>query len=286
MPNNFGGRTDFNRNFDLWSAFVSADYKLNDNWTLLAATGAAERPPNLTELYAIGPFLSLIQRANSFYIGQPALEPEKLYQVDVGFKAKYERSRFGTTAYYALVNDYITFIPLPPPPLTTFPGRQYTNTSRADFWGIEAYGEWDATGWLTPFATLNYTEGTNETRSQQVPGVSSEPLPMIFPLDSRVGFRIHEAGKNPRWAVEFAARMVAAQDLVATSLTEQATPGFTLFDVRGYYRASDRLFLTAGVENLGDRFYQEHLDAVTVPASQVGLFQPGVNFYFSARVRF
>jgi outer membrane receptor protein involved in Fe transport len=42
------------------------------------------------------------------------------------------------------------------------------------------------------------------------------------------------------------------------------------------------MLLTAGVENLGDRFYREHLDLRTGR----GVFQPGVNFYVGMRVTY
>ena len=59
------------------------------------------------------------------------------------------------------------------------------------------------------------------------------------------------------------ARLVDSQDLFAASLGEQPTPGFTVFDARGYWQARENLLFTAGVENIADRFYQEHLDLRT-----------------------
>ena len=85
-----------------------------------------------------------------------------------------------------------------------------------------------------------------------------------------------------RWSVELSARVVDSQDRVATSLREVRTPGFTVYDLRSYWQATDCLLLTAGVENFTDRFYREHLDSRTGN----GVFQPGVNFYFGAQMRY
>jgi outer membrane receptor protein involved in Fe transport len=60
--------------------------------------------------------------------------------------------------------------------------------------------------------------------------------------------------------VEFAARVVGAQQRVAASLLERPTPGFTVWDVRGYWRATPHLLTVAGIENFTDRQYREHLD--------------------------
>jgi iron complex outermembrane recepter protein len=134
---------------------------------------------------------------------------------------------------------------------------RYVNTALATFVGAEAYGECDVTGWLTPFATLSYVRGQDETRDGDfatrpatpaspstrdydrsrgyygnVPGEAKEPLPSIYPLVSRVGMRLHPGDDASRWSVELAARMVARQNRVAASLLESPSPGFTVWDVR------------------------------------------------------
>ena len=64
------------------------------------------------------------------------------------------------------------------------------------------------------------------------------------------------------------------QDRVALSLFEKETPGFTTYDLRAYWQATDRMLLLAGVENLTDKQYREHLDLRTGR----GVFQPGAEF--------
>ena len=109
-----------------------------------------------------------------------------------------------------------------------------------------------------------------------------EPLPGIAPLESRVGVRWHEPSQQPRWAVELSARIVDNQDRVASSLLERESAGFTTYDLRGYWHATDRLLLVAGFENFTDKQYREHLDLRTGQ----GVFQPGVNFYSGIELRY
>ena len=81
--------------------------------------------------------------------------------------------------------------------------------------------------------------------------------------------------------------MVAGQNSVATSLGEIATPGFTTFTIRSYWQATERLLLTAGVENLGNKFYREHLDPIS--GNILGVFplnRPGTNFYFGSQLSY
>jgi outer membrane receptor protein involved in Fe transport len=73
--------------------------------------------------------------------------------------------------------------------------------------------------------------------------------------------------------------MVDNQDRVATSLLESATPGFTVFDLRGTYQPGtfENLLVVVGVENFTDKAYREHLDFRSPSGFEV--LQAGVNFY-------
>jgi hemoglobin/transferrin/lactoferrin receptor protein len=115
--------------------------------------------------------------------------------------------------------------------------------------------------------------------SVPVPAPKEEALPGIPPLESRFGVQVHQPGERPRWGLELSARVVDEQDRIAATLREQRTPGFTTLDLRSYCRPADNLSLIAGVENLTDKQYQEHLDIRRV-------FQPGISFYFGSEVRY
>ena len=60
------------------------------------------------------------------------------------------------------------------------------------------------------------------------------------------------------------------------------TPGFTILNTRAFWRPRDDFALFGGVENLGDRFYREHLDF----RSGRGLYRPGINFYLLTEVQY
>lgn len=259
----------------LWSAFGTADFKITEQVVAQAGYGYAQRPPTLVEMYGDGPFLALLQNGGTFVIGgNPGLQTEQLNQVDLGLKANFEKTRAGINGFYSYIRDYITLVPLAGG--ITVPGLlgyRFVNTSQARLTGFEMYGEHDLTTWLTPFATLTYVSGRDLG--------AHEPLPGIYPLDGRAGFRIHDPARSPRWAVEFTARMVASQNDVATTLGEVPTGGFTIFNLRTYWQLRQNLLLTAGIENLGNRNYQEAFDLRN--AANGGVFQPGFNFYMGLR---
>ncbi len=291
LEQSLGG--EFSRSFSLWSAFLTADYELDPNWTAAAGVGCAMRPPTLTELYAAAPFLAILQQGFTKVLGTPDLAAERIWQIDVGLTADYDRFRGYVRAFHAWIEDYITFRTWGFFPGLYDPGSllvRFTNTDLATLVGGEAYGGYDCSDWLTGFGTLTVLEGRDQTRG--IRGVfdyppffsfsPEEPLPGIAPLEFRLGLRVHDPDEQPRWAVEFSARIVDNQDRVASSLFEQETPGFTTYDLRGYWQATDSLLLIAGVENLTDKQYREHLDLRT----GYGVYQPGRSFYFGTELQY
>ena len=294
--------TETDRNFYLLSGFMQSQYKITDEITGVLAFGHSERAPTLTELYAAGPFLGVLQQGTSRLIGDPNLKSEKLNQFDLGLQADYKWFQFGAGVFYGWMNDYITYDQNKGGPGLT--QVVYTNTNLATLAGSELYGQMDLSSWLSSFGTLTYVQGIDQThnvnrRSSNLASsratnpangqfaTDTEPLPQIPPLESRVGFRLHDPKPQRKWQVEFSARMVAGQNSVARSLGEVATPGFTTFTIRTYWQATDRLLLTAGVENLGNLYYREHLDPISGTILGVNpLYRPGTNFYFGSQLTY
>ncbi len=306
------GSNDFSRDAGLFLGYMTSEYKASHEWTLITGAGTAQRPPTLTELYANQPFLAVLQNGFTTVIGNDTLSPERLFQVDVGARGDYGDFRAGVSAFYSWVNDYITYevagqsfkqgaitVPFE---LTRGLTVRFVNTPLATLGGGEAYAEADLNDWLTPFSTVSYVDARDRTRDHRgnvvvdaaghpVPhlgalGSPGEPLPGIAPLEGRLGLRVHEVGRNPRYGIEFSGRLVAAQNRVAESLGEVPTPGFGVWDLRGFWRASEGVLVTAGVENIFDRLYREHLDLLTGQPFGPGVYQPGINPYFGLELRY
>src|SRR5262249_7959087 len=148
--------TDLNRDFPLFAGFLSGEYKLDEHLTTIGSYGYSERAPTPTELYAAGPFLGVLPQGTSRLFGDPNLARERLNQFDVGLRADYGCVRGGATAFYAFVNDYITFDQNKGGPGIT--QVVFTNTDLATLAGGEMNVEVDATGWLTPFMSVSYVQ--------------------------------------------------------------------------------------------------------------------------------
>lgn len=273
--------------FTLWQTYLTTQADLTSNWTANLGAGLGQRPPTLTELYVQSAFIGSLQRGLTFMVGDRQLSPETLLQVDAGLLGRFDRLQVGANAFQAWVEDCVTYDLLDAGAgadgLST--GVGYVNTPRATLAGAESFARYQFLDGVSLFGNLGYVQGTDRTRNQTsfddgIPrsneaGVPKEALPGIPPLDTRCGIVFHDASSANRWGIEFGVRMVARQDRVAATLEEVATPGFTTFDIRGFRRITSQWQITGGIENVGDRFYQEHLDYRT----GLGVYRPGVGYY-------
>jgi outer membrane receptor protein involved in Fe transport len=244
------------------------------------------------------------QNGTNFYQGNPDLVEERATQVDVGLIANYCNMRGSLRGFYTWVDDYITYVYIPGA-VTIVDGYSFVNTNYATLSGYEFNGEYDLTRSLSVFGQMAYVEGRDEE--------TNTPLYGIYPLQSRVGLRLENADRCRGWGLEFSSRIVDNQDRIAgpffnsppnfdldgngindTSrgqLGEFATPGFTTYDLRGFYRFSETLLLTGGVENLTDKLYFEHFDYRLGVGDKSGgqlypSFQRGRNFYVGMEARY
>lgn len=297
---------DFDQRFNLGSGFLQLDYQITDVYSVNAGSGYGMRPPTMTEMYAVGPFVAVLpQYIFTSVFGDPNLRPEKMVQVDVGAAADYGLARSGVSVYHAWVEDYITLDFLDTGASSAY---AFVNTPRATLAGFEAYGECDITTMLTGFGTMSFVEGRDHSRNETIsrqrqlldPGAQnnersarlngtpgaladkdSEALAVLAPLTNRIGLRLHPEGDNALWNIEFAANVIDNQDRVASSLRELITPGYTTYDILANARMTDSFTLTGGVRNFTDKYYQTYFDTRQAGAAPITtVFQPGITFFF------
>jgi iron complex outermembrane recepter protein len=284
-----GLRNATQRNFGLISGFVSGDYAVNDVWTAGASIGHGQRAPTLFQLYADRLFVAGYQHGFTTMEGNPNLKEERVTQVDYQMIGDFNDARIMGRAYYAYVENFVTVEWLPNRVVETFPspvvnGYRFVN-SDSYFTGVEYNVDYQVFGGWSVFTNGAYTYGDDIGRfGGAVFGV--------YPFQTRTGVRFENGDLYRGYGVEFSARMVAAQDRVANTnrgfvapfQEEQATAGFQTLDLRGYYRATRGMLLTAGVTNLADQAYMEHFDyrtGIGTPQNPSGrVLQPGRNFHF------
>lgn len=230
-----------------------------------AGIGHTRRMPDYWELFSadMGP----TGAANAF----AGIEPERTTQVDIGARFHSQRIDAWVSAYAGRIDDYILF--------TYRSGGMMGTTSSvsnvdARIRGAEAGIEFRADPHWKLGATLAHAWGENRS--------SGQALPQMPPLDTRLS-----AGyDNRRWNLGLLLRAVAGQDRVAGNQGNVVgrdlgpSAGFATLAVNGGYRFGERLRLTAGVDNLFDRAYSEHLNLAGsadfgFPADPVRINEPG-----------
>lgn len=245
MPGN-GSTIDASRSSWLKSGFMRYERDLTTMpATLYAGIGHVERFPDYWELFGRYTQKSL----DSFR----RTRPERTTQLDIGAQFRGEGWQWWVSAYAGVVDDFILLRG----------GRGMMAMGRAS--NIDARiagGEAGAVVALSPRwkldGTLAYAWGENRS--------DGRPLPQIPPLETRLGLT-YDTGT---WSVGGLWRVAAAQHRVSVGdgnivgLDLGPTAGFGVFSLNGGYRLTKQLTVSAGIDNLLNKTYAEHVNASTV----------------------
>jgi iron complex outermembrane receptor protein len=190
------------------------------------------------------------------HLGNVNLDAETAYQAELGLDWHTAKAGVSPRVFYHHINDYIQGVAIPTSNVaainvsTAMGGDttplQYQNVD-AKLYGIDA--NWFATlsdQWQLD-GTVSYVRG--ERRD------TSDNLYRIAPLTARTMLSYVQTN----WRVGVEAETVASQNKVSTENEEQKTSGYAVFNLMGNYEATKALTLSAGVNNLFDRNYRDHL---------------------------
>jgi iron complex outermembrane receptor protein len=177
-------------------------------------------------------------------------DPELTTQLDFGLMGTTVRTRWSASLFVSRIDDYILIdTRVPDKPMNTV----VTRNVDARTWGGELEHAVVFADHWTLESTLAYTYGENRT--------DGGTLAQMPPLEGRLSL----TWARDRWSAGGLFRAVAEQDrvdpgrgnIVGQDIGE--TDDFAVFSLNGSYRLSNQLTLSAGVDNLFDRAYAEHL---------------------------
>jgi len=236
------------------SAAVAASFEAGERWVWSVGVGRAVRTATVTERYS-DRFPSTKFQLAAEFLGNPELDPEKSLEIDLGARGRYGELLVQADFYYRVIDDYITVLPDPSVPkrlpLSPPVVYRYVNGSEAVFYGGELLLDQRVSSAFSWRASLSYVWGEDRA--------FDEPVLGLPPLTGELGVRYNLPRRD--LYLDLSATIADRQDRVATSRFEQATPGHTVFNLAAGYRWSDRLALSAGVENLFDRTWSDHLNS-------------------------
>lgn len=272
------------------SGSVGLNASLTKKLSVNLSLGRAVRSPNMLERYI--KFL-VVGYDNYDYLGNPSLNPEKNLQTDLTFT--YDDKQFGKiylNGFYSFVNDYISGLRVPtavvkPSTAGALGVKQFSNIDLAVFRGVElGYSNLFFDKLLTS-VTASYTDAyfpfTTKyliTNGQVVDEIElkNDPLPEIPPFESTLSlaYRMFHDKLIPKMSL----RVVASQHNTSDAYYEPSTLGFSVLNFSLNYKPVRYVNFAAGVNNLFNKAYYEHLNRKIV-GSSLNLFEPGRSFFFN-----
>jgi iron complex outermembrane recepter protein len=240
--------------------------------TAYIGLGYTERAPDYWELFPN----ESATTASAFFT-----DPEKTAQLDTGLNYRNGPVTASLAAFANRVNDYILYQSNVPKGMTT--ATITRNIDASSFGGEAGAGYAFNENWKAD-ASVAYVRGENLT--------DDLPLGQQPPLEGRLGLTY----ATPVWSVGGLARFVAEQDRVAIdqgTLIGQdlgTTPGFAVFSLNAGWRVNSHALLTAGIDNIFDKTYAEHISkagsAVTGYPTTTRVNEPGRTLWMKLAVSF
>jgi len=253
-------KADTDVTHDLVDIVFQGWYALSEQATLRATLARKNRAPGYVEQYAWLPTPASGGLADgNTYVGDVALKAETALIAELGVDYAGDRFYASPTVFYRKVDDFIQGVAYDDTPGVVNTPVEMISAMNGDPTPLR-FGNVDATLYgidldmgVTISDRLHLDGSFSYVRAKR--DDISDNLYRIAPARGTIALT-YEGGD---WYVTAATRLVAAQNKVSDTNSEVATDGYALADIYAGYWLSDSVSLTAGVENLFDRFYQDHL---------------------------
>jgi iron complex outermembrane receptor protein len=218
------------------------------------------------------------RRMGADWVGNPGLRPARNNETNLGLNLRNGRWFVRTLGFYHGLDDFIVVHNqsrrTPVPGVMNLRARSYENVAARMYGGEFSYGAALGRRWLLSGGAA-ITRGLRDPRPEL--GIFSTNLPEVPPLKARLALRYGTRA----WFVQAEPVAARSQRRVDTDLLEPVTPGWATLHLRAGWHARG-WSVTAGADNLFDRFYYEHLSFQRDPfRSGLRVPEPGRNFYLN-----
>jgi iron complex outermembrane receptor protein len=266
-------RSKVDNNIDLMAKLVRP---LSSRLSLDIEAGRKTRSPSYQERYLWLPIEATNGLADgNTYVGDIDLDPEVAYEVGTGLDWHGSRFYIEPRVFYRYVDDYIQGVPATDPLVIAVnpSALQFANVDATLYgadapWGVALNDNMSLDG------VISYVRGKRDD--------ISDNLYRIAPLNGRATLTYR---RNSWWtAVEGVA--YADQDKVSKTNHESKSDGYQLLNLKAGIELARNLIVNAGVDNVFDKDYAEHLSGINrVSGTDVPLGErvPGYgrNYYAS-----
>jgi iron complex outermembrane receptor protein len=254
---NNADRKQTDNNVDL---VAKAWYSSSDNLDWFAGMAQKHRSPSYQERYLWLPLQATAGLADGFtYTGNIELDAEVSRQLEAGFDFNNTTFTLSPRVFYSKVDDYIQGTPSEVAPAVMFvnmmnmnngtnnPAPLQFNNVDAELYGFDMDWAWHLNEHWTVGGLLNYVRGKRDD--------IDDNLYRIAPANTSIRLDYHASN----WSAGAESVLYAKQDKVSDTNAEQETAGYGLVNLHGTWQAAAGLALSAGMDNVFDKGYQEHL---------------------------
>ena len=254
---NNADRKQTDNNIDL---VAKAWYRVSETTSLHAGIAQKHRSPSYQERYLWLPLQATAGLADGFtYTGNIELDPEVSNQLEFGIDFSNDVFTASPRIFYHRVDDYIQGTPsmVAPAVMMVRMMNASTGSSNPDplqFNNVDAELYGFDMDWLLSLSEhwsvsgiINYVRGKRDD--------IDDNLYRIAPPNTsiRVNYRAHQ------WAASIESVLYASQENVSETNSEKETAGYALVNLNGSWQVTQDLLLAAGVDNLFDKKYEDHL---------------------------
>jgi iron complex outermembrane receptor protein len=248
---------ELDRTFDDVDVVVKVGRVLGEMRSVYVELAQKTRAPSYQELYLWLPLEATGGLADGrSYIGNPGLEAETSHEINFGTNWRMSKAWVAPQLFYKDIADYIQGVPSANPVansvaqmMTGRPALEFANTD-AEIYGLDVGWGYYLTDHLVLDGVLTYARG----RRTDV----HDDLYRLAPLNGRVGLTY----EGVDWSARVETIAYAGQDHVSSYNEEPTTPGYTIINATARWQLRQRWQLSAGVANLLDRRYRDHLDGI------------------------
>jgi iron complex outermembrane receptor protein len=217
----------------------------------------------------------------SSWVGNPNIKPEEHNQIDLGVGQQTGTLQWNASVWYDRVNNYILrdlAANQQNNGVKTTNGEVYVNVD-ADLYGADLEADYAATNTLTFGGQFSITQGRNTTDNRNIAMISAPTGQLratYQPSNWHVGGRFN-----------FALEQTEIDKDYTPTADYGNTPAWSTVDVFGGYQINRNWIVKAGVDNLFDQAYYDHLNYDITEGSSVYKYnEPGRNFWAKVTAKF
>lgn len=254
---NGADRDQSDDNFDV---VAKVWYEASSELSYYAGVGRKTRSPSYQERYLWMPLQATGGLADGYtYTGNIELDPEVAHEIEMGLDFATGSLSFSPRLFYRDVDDYIQGTPSDVGPAVMFvdmmnlnngtnmPAPLQFNNVDAKLWGFDMDWRAQLSDHWSLGGLVNYVRGERDD--------INDDLYRIAPLNGSIEL----AYTSNLWGGALETVLYDEQDKVSETNSERATDSYALLNFNAWWQAMDGLRLAAGVDNLLDEDYEDHL---------------------------